>query len=128
MTGWRLEENLSATFATALRFQFFSSREPVANRLQSRCKHTFTVLALFLSVLFDGMVFDDLQRSVFNCRPYDVSQYPNFQVKKKQNQLIICLKQLCACTLKLVQSASGISLCSYAHVRDYDVFECMMTR
>ena len=37
----RLEENLSATFATALRFQFFSSREPVANRLQSRCKHVF---------------------------------------------------------------------------------------
>ena len=50
-TGWRLKENLSATFATSPRFQFFSSREPVANRLQSRCKQGFSDLGDHL-VLF----------------------------------------------------------------------------
>ena len=52
-------------------------------RSEGRCKENYilTELALFLLVLFDGMVFDNLQCSS-------------------------------ACTLPLVQSASGISLCT----------------
>ena len=51
-------------------------------RSEGRYKENYilTEMVFFLSVIFDGMVFDNLQRSS-------------------------------ACTLPLVQSASGISLC-----------------
>ena len=63
-------------------------------RSVGRCKENYilTELALFLSVLFDGIVFDNLQCSS-------------------------------ACTLPLALREYW-----YVHVRDYDVFECMMTR